>query len=166
MLHVRKVAIDKDVEVTTTNLAGIIGVTKQWVNQLTRDGVLKQASRGKYLLGDSVKAFIEHTQGGKEEDNKPRFIDEKTEHERIKKEIAMLELEEKRSNLHTTADVVDAWGELLVGFRTRLSSLPPKLATELSQMTDQKSIRLLLERNINAALQELANYDPLADENS
>jgi hypothetical protein len=33
-------------------------------------------------------------------------------------------------------------------------------------MTDQKSIRLLLERNINAALQELANYDPLADENS
>lgn len=152
-------------EVSTSELAAIIGKTPQWISQLTRDGILEKIGRGKYNLADAIQAYIKHIEG-ESSDGKISYRDEKAEHERVKKEIAMLELEEKRNNLHTTADVQDAWGELLVDFRGRLSSLPPKLANELSHMTDAKEIRILLEDRINFALRELAKYDPLASDDS
>lgn len=44
--------------------------------------------------------------------------------------------------------------------------MPPKLANELSHMTDPKKIRILLEDRISVALRELAKYDPLARDDS
>lgn len=148
--------------VGTSELAAVVGKTKQWIGQLTRDGVLAQVARGKYNLAESVQAYIRHVTGTAEV-GKISYNDEKAQHEQIKKEIAILELEEKRNNLHTTGDVLDAWGELVVSFRERLQGLPPRMATELSHMTDEKEIRLMMEAKINDALTELAKYDPLAE---
>ncbi|WP_052646733.1 hypothetical protein [Paenibacillus terrae] len=147
--------------VGTSEFAAVVGKTKQWIGQLTRDGVLTQVSRGKYDLAASIQAYIRHVTGATEE-GKISFADEKAQHEQIKKQIAMLELEEKRNNLHTTADVQHAWGVLLVNFRERLTGLPPKLAGELSYMNDEPEIRRLLEDRIEEALFILAKYDPLA----
>ncbi|MHB0864745.1 hypothetical protein ACYCS5_26750 [Paenibacillus sp. SEL3] len=151
--------------VGTSEFAAIVGKTKQWIGQLTRDGVLTQVSRGKYDLAATVQAYIRHVTGATEE-GKISFADEKAQHEQIKKEIAMLELEEKRKNLHTTADVQDAWGTLLVNFRERLTGLPPKLANQLAYLSDEKAIRVLLEDRINEALNLLSKYDPMADDES
>lgn len=151
-------------EIQSQELAAIVGKSTRWIRQLTTEGALKQSSRGKYILGEALQAYIEHAAGGKEDSKGPRFIDEKTEHTRIKKEIAMLELEEKRKNLHTTADVQDAWGMLLINFRERLLGFPPKMAGQLSHLKDEKEIRRLLEDRINEALFQLAKYDPLASD--
>lgn len=150
-------------EILTSELAAVVGKSPQWIRQLTREGVLDQVSRGKYLLGDSVQAYIKHVEG-ESSDGKISYRDEKAEHERIKKEMAMLELEEKRKNLHTTDDVQHAWGMLLVEFRRSMTGLPPKLANELSYMTDAREIRIFLEEKINTALQQLAKYDPLSSD--
>ncbi|WP_339200465.1 hypothetical protein MKY24_16890 [Paenibacillus sp. FSL P2-0322] len=148
--------------VGTSELATIVGKTKQWIGQLTRDGVLTQVSRGKYDLAASVQAYIRHVTGTSEE-GKVSFAEEKAAHEQIKKEMAMLDLQKMRGNLHTTGDVLDAWGELLVSFRERLRGLPPRIANELAYMTDEKAIRILLENRIDEALTELGKYDPLAE---
>lgn len=150
--------------VITSELAALVGKSPQWIRELTRDGVLKQVSRGKYNLGDSLKDYIDHLTGNKESDTGPRLVEHKTEHMRIRAEIAALELEEKRNNLHTTADVQHAWGELLVAFRERLLGLPPKIATTLVHMSDAKEIRLLIEERFSEALVELSKYDPLASD--
>lgn len=151
-----------DTEISTSDLAAIVGKTSRWIRNLTAEGILEQSSRGKYILSEAVQAYIRHVTGTTNE-SKISYSDEKAQHEQIKKEIAILELEEKRNNLHTTGDVLDAWGELVVNFRERLQGLPPRMATELSHMTDDKDIRLLLESKINDALTELAKYDPLAE---
>lgn len=148
--------------VGTNELAAIVGKTKQWISQLTRDGVLSQVSRGKYNLAESVQAYIRHVTGATE-DGKVSFNDEKAQHEQIKKEMAMLDLQKMRNNLHTTGDVLDAWGELVVTFREGLQGLPPRLANELTHMTDEKEIRILMETRIDDALTELAKYDPLEE---
>ncbi|WP_342576513.1 hypothetical protein [Paenibacillus sp. FSL M8-0142] len=152
-------------EVLTSELAAIIGKSPQWVRQLTRDSVLEQVGRGKFLLGESVQAYIKHIEG-ETSDGKVSYRDEKAEHERIKKEIAQLELEEKRRNLHTTADVQEAWGTLLVNFRERMTGLPPRIANKLTYMTDEKEIRQYLEDQLNEMLRLLARYDPLAGDDS
>ncbi len=150
--------------VITSELAALVGKSPQWVRELTRDGVLKQVTRGKYNLGESLKDYLDHITGNKENNTGPRLVEHKTEHLRIRAEIAALELEEKKKNLHTTADVQHAWGALLVAFRERLLSLPPKLGTTLAHMNDPKEIRLLIEERFSEALVELSKFDPLASD--
>lgn len=151
----------QDREISTSEMALIVGKSPQWIRQLTRENVLTQVGRGKYSLGEVVQDYIKHVEG-ESSDGKVSYRDEKAEHERVKKEIAQLELEEKRNNLHSTTDVQDAWGALLVNFRERLTGLPPKLANKLAYLTDEKEIRRLLEDRINEALYQLAKYDPMA----
>ena len=47
-----------DRNVTTTELAAVLGITGRRVQQLTQDGVLVTASRGKFVLSDAVQAYI------------------------------------------------------------------------------------------------------------
>lgn len=48
------------IQVLTCELADILGRSPQWIRQLTRQGVLKQTDRGKYSLGESVQAYMQH----------------------------------------------------------------------------------------------------------
>lgn len=47
-----------DRNVTTTELALILGITGRRVQKLTQDGVLTAVSRGKFVLSDAVQAYI------------------------------------------------------------------------------------------------------------
>ncbi|WP_338842038.1 hypothetical protein [Paenibacillus glucanolyticus] len=147
-------------EVITSELAAIVGKTPQWIRQLTRDGVLKQVGRGKYLLADAVQAYCLHVSGGKEDDQKPRFIDEKTEHERIKKEKAALELAEMQGELHRSADVEAVMNDMLGAFRQRIRAIPMRLAPELIGQGELNVIKGRLTAALDEALAELADYDP------
>ncbi|UHA74473.1 hypothetical protein [Paenibacillus sp. 481] len=153
-----------ELEVSASQLASLVGKSDVWIRKLNRDGIIKKSGK-KYKLGDAIKAYLNHIEG-ESTDGKLSYRDIKAEHEQVKKEIAQLELEEKRGNLHTTADVQDAWGGLIVVFRSNLTSLPPKLANELSYMTDPKEIRVMLEKRVNLALFELSKYDPLKRDDS
>lgn len=86
-----------DMVVGTTEFAALVGKTKQWINQLTREGVLEQVSRGKYDLQKAMQAYIAHVTGTPEE-GKISFADEKAQHEQIKKEIAPLKSQSMRNN--------------------------------------------------------------------
>ncbi|QHZ50018.1 hypothetical protein ERICV_05119 [Paenibacillus phage phiERICV] len=149
-------------EVSTSELAAIIGKSPQWVRQLTREKVLEQVNRGKYVLSEAVQAYIKHVEG-ESSNGKISYRDEKAEHERIKKEMAELELEEMRSHLHTTQDVQEAWSDLIVEFRKRMTTLPPRMAGQLAFIDNEKKVKKLLTDEITAALQVLAQYDPVKE---
>ena len=85
-----------DRNVTTTELALILGITGRRVQQLTQDGVLTTVSRGKFVLSDAVQAYIGSiSRGGltKEEAEEAKKI------ERVK---AKAEATLKRSEEHTS----------------------------------------------------------------
>ncbi|MDQ0114370.1 hypothetical protein [Paenibacillus harenae] len=146
--------------VGTSELAALVGKTPQWVRQLTRDGVLKQVERGKYLLGMAVQAYIEHASGGKEDDGKPRLVDHKTEHERIKTEKAALELAEMKGKLHRSEDVEAVMNDMLGAFRQRIRAIPMRLAPDLLNQMDLNVVKGKLAAVHDEALAELADYDP------
>ncbi|MFU1797365.1 hypothetical protein ACM1RC_26100 [Paenibacillus azoreducens] len=150
----------RDKEVSTSEFAAIVGKTPQWIRQLTRDGTLQQVGRGKYMLGEAVQAYCEHVSGGKEEDNRPRYIDEKTEHERIKKEKAALELAEMQGELHRSEDVEAIMNDMLGAFRQRIRAIPMRLAPELVGLKELNIIKGRLTTVLDEALMELSDYDP------
>lgn len=149
-----------ETEILTHVLGSIVGKTPQWIRQLTRDGVLKQTGRGKYLLGEAVQAYIEHVTGGKEDDKKPRYMDYKTEHERIKAEKAALELGEMRGELHRSEDVEAVMTDMLMAFRQKILVIPTKLAPQLTGIGEINIIKKLLTDVLHEALTELVDYDP------
>lgn len=149
----------QDREVITSELAAIVGRTPQWIRQLTRDGVLRQISRGKYKLGESVQAYCEHISGGKEEDAKPRLIDYKTEHEKTKAERAALELEQLKGTLHSAADVELLLADLILTTKSRILAVPSRIATECENESAE-FVELVVRREIETALATLARYTP------
>lgn len=159
-----KVESQQDREVITSELAAIVGKTPQWIRQLTRDGVLKQVGRGKYLLAESVQAYCEHISGGKEEDKKPRLIDYKTEHEKAKAEKAALELEQMKGNLHAAADVEILLSDLILTTKSRLLAVPNRIATECEN-EPADVVESVVRREIETALSALAKYTPGGREN-
>jgi hypothetical protein len=149
-----------DQEIQTGELAAIVGKSDRWIRQLTKDKILNQVERGKYILGETIQAYIEHVSGGKEEYNKPRLIDYKTEHERIKTEKASLELAQMRADLHTSEDVESVMSDMLTAFRQKILAIPTKLAPQLTGIEDTNVIKARLTKDLHEALTELADYNP------
>lgn len=147
-------------EIQTGELATIVGKSSRWIRQLTNDGTLKQSGRGKYILAEAVQAYIEHISGGKEEDDKPRYIDHKTEHERIKSEKAALELSRLRGELHKSEDVETVMSDMLAAFRQKILVIPTKLSPQLVGIQEIGVIKGKITSELYEALKELADYDP------
>lgn len=147
-------------EINGGELAAIVGKSPRWIRRLTTDGILTKVDRGKYILGDSIQAYVEHIQGGKEEDNKPRYIDHKTEHERIKSEKAALELAQMRGELHDAGDVEAVMADMLTAFRQKILGIPSKLAPQLVEIDDVGTVKSRLTKELHEALSELSNYNP------
>jgi phage terminase Nu1 subunit (DNA packaging protein) len=150
----------QDQEIQTNELATIVGKSARWIRQLTSEKVLVQTGRGKYILGIAVQSYIEYASGGKEDDGKPRFIDHKTEHERIKTEKASLELSRLRGELHRSEDVEQAMSDMLMAFRQKILGVPTKLAPQLVGIEEIPVIKARLTEMLHEALSELADYDP------
>jgi phage terminase Nu1 subunit (DNA packaging protein) len=157
-----KIETKQSREVSTSELALIVGKTPQWIRQLTRDRVLFQVGRGTYILTDAVQAYILYASGGKEEDNKLRLVDHKTEHERIKTEIAALELAVMRGELHRADDVKAVMEDALISLRSRLLGLPNKIGPKMLHMQNLAVVTDILTEEIRTCLTTLADYDPEA----
>jgi hypothetical protein len=146
-------------EILTSELGAIVGKTPQWIRQLTREGVLKQVDRGKYILGESVQAYIEHVAGGSEDNKKPRLNDVKTEHELIKKEKSELELAKLRGELHAAKDVERVMSDMILSVKSKLLALPARLAPQLAHESAEV-VEKVIRKEINVALSSLADYRP------
>lgn len=50
--------VSAEAEVTTTELAAILGITARRVQQMAQDGTIIPARRGYFQLGDAVQRYI------------------------------------------------------------------------------------------------------------
>lgn len=78
-------------------------------------------------------------------------------------EIAELELSRIVGTLCKTDDVVKAWELVLHACKSRLLSLPSKVAPIVAVESDSSIIKTTIEAEIREALNELANYQPTID---
>lgn len=148
-----------EIEISTSELAAIVGKTSRWIRQLTSEKVLQQSSRGKFIIGGAIQAYILHVSGGAKDDGKPTYTDHKTEHERIKAEKAALELEEMKGNLHAASDVEKLLSDLILTTKSRILGVPSRIATECDK-EPAEVIETIVRRELETALSALARYTP------
>ena len=139
--------------VSQTQLAEILGITVQRVNQLTADGTVKLVPKMKngevYLIGSMIDYFKRKYAAGD-------LTKEKTLHERAKRELTEIELAKRRGELLEAAQVESFVVETLTNFRNKFSGFPAKLSLQLEGKSVTQ-INSILTAEVEDLLNELAD---------
>lgn len=153
-------------EVTTTDLAAVLGLSARRVQQLTQDGTLQTIRRGHFLLGDAVQRYIAYaTRNTMDEES------EKSEKARRQAEvtlkaskamIAKYEAEELRGKMHRSEDVEALTEDLVYTIRGALIALPGRLAVDCAAAQTAPEASDVVRKEVYKVMRELAayHYDP------
>lgn len=154
-------------------IAKIFDVSVRRVEQLNQEGIIKGQGRPiKYDLLPTIKAYIKFLSDkayGRDKKEKNSDLEkEKLEGEaRIKQakaEMAELELEELRGELHSAEDVEDIITDHVLYFRSMLMAVPGKLAVDLAGTHTAAEQADRVKKEINYILECLADYQYDPDE--
>lgn len=151
--------------VSATVLGELLSVTDRRVRQLAEEGIFKRVSKGRYLLPDSIKTYInmlkmENDIAASGGSNNLDLETEKAIHERIKRQQSEIKLALMRGEVHKSEDVEEVMTDMLASFRSKMMSLPSKLAPLLLNKSEATAVREVLTREILEVLMELKDYNP------
>lgn len=159
-----KTKVDDRTIVNTKTLAKMFNMTERNVRNLVAEDVIGRVGHGRYDLIDSVSryiTFLKMASDGLDDAAVEESLEyEKWLHEKAKREKAEIELAHIKKEMHKSDEVEKVLNHMVMAFRSKMLSLPSKLALQLTTIDDVNKIEALLERDIHLALQELAEYDP------
>lgn len=151
------------------DLANLFALTGQWINQLTRDGVLKKRDTpaGKrYNVVESTRAYVQYLRekaAGRDSKGIPESKElEKFEAEvRIKQakaQIAELEAQELQGIMHRSEDVAALTEDLLYTIRDSLMALPGRLAVDVAGTATAAEAAEVIKREVYLVMKDLSSY--------
>lgn len=158
-----KIKITADTEVSTSELACVLGVSGRYVRQLAEDGQLRKASKGRFKLCDSVQKYIafQAKEDGRNEADlkleKARRTAEATL-KASKAQIAKMELEELQGKRHRSEDVAAMTEDLIYTIRGALLALPGRLAVDTSTAKSPAEAAEIIRKEVYAVMQDLHEY--------
>ena len=158
--------ITADTEVSTTELACVLGITGRRIRQLAEDGDLDKAGQGRFNLCESVQRYIrlQSTSSLSEEDIKL----EKTKKtadvtlKASKARIAKMEADELQGKMHRAEDVAAMTEDLVFTIRSSLNAMPGRLAVDVAAVSSPAEAAEVIRREVHKVMRELAgyHYDP------
>jgi phage terminase Nu1 subunit (DNA packaging protein) len=141
-------------------VAKLLLLTERRVQQLTREGVLPKADRGRYELAPVIQAYVKYLRDralpGEAEGLSEDF--QKARARRTAAEASMAEMRaaQARGELIPAADVHEVLTAIFGRVRSKLLALPSKLAPRLLGVTSVNDAQEQLKAGVYEALSELA----------
>lgn len=140
----------------TGELAKLLNITQRRVNQLAEEKIITRQPEGDFVLPEAIAEFYSFKF---QSDEAIDFMAEKALHEKAKRELAELELQKRRNEVHDAADVELVMTDMLTNLRSQLLGLPAKMAPQLANR-DKDYIDQTLTDEIHARLTEISDYSP------
>lgn len=140
----------------TGELAKLLNITQRRVNQLAEEKIITRQPEGDFVLPEAIAEFYSFKF---QSDEAMDFMAEKALHEKAKRELAELELQKRRNEVHDAADVELVMTDMLTNLRSQLLGLPAKMAPQLANR-DKDYIDQTLTDEIHARLTEISDYSP------
>ena len=123
---------------------------KSWLNDTT--GIIYPVC----ICSDTSSSKVKSKNSDSDE---AEYLEEKAWHERAKRQLAELELQKRKNEVHDAADVELVMTDMLTNLRSQLLGLPAKMAPQLANR-DKDFIDQALTDEIHARLTELSDYSP------
>lgn len=146
-------------ELTASQIQTELGIDGRKLGQfLARVKPISERGKFKYyLLQDVVDVIYK-------KNNKLIPIDEiKKKKLQAETDLAELELEKERGNVIEVKLIERQWTNLVIGCKSKLLSIPTKLAPILANETDINLVKNIIEQTINQALLELSKGQDIDD---
>lgn len=156
-------------DVTIVNsivLGNCWGVTDRRVRQLREEGIISEVARGKFNLIECTRrycGYLREQANASNNEGKEVKLSYDNEHallEKAKREKAELQLMIMKGELHLGTDVEEVMTDMITKSKMKLLSLPAKAADLVIGRKDINTIESILQKMIEEALNELADYSP------
>ena len=153
--------ITSETEVSSSELASVLGITGRNIRQLVEDGQLEKVD-GRFILSDSVQRYVAFKSKRDKDDEEKRL--EKTRltadvtMKASKAQIAKMEADELRGKMHRSEDVAAMTEDLIYTIRGSLMALPGRLAVDVATVTTPAEAAEIIRKEVHALMRELANY--------
>lgn len=158
-------------KVSQSQLARELGVSRQRVSAMVREGLITPDSKGRIDLDAALVAIAANrdpARGGKQTPVNESFHEARTRKERALATLREIEADEAAGRLVDAEEVQQAFVSMITTARTRLRAIPSKVAGELyhvgkvskNQREGAAEIQKKLLAEVDEALQELSEYKP------
>lgn len=138
-------------------IARLLDLTERRVQQLSREGVIPRAERGRYDLVGSVRGYVRYLRDQAASRDVADIGSERTRLVGAKADLAEMEAEVRRGDLLSAALVEEAWIAILARLRSQLLVLPDRLAPLVHEETTIAGARTQIRTAITQALGEIAS---------
>ena len=151
----KKSKITTETEVSSAELACVLGITGRRIRQLGEDGQLSKTGTGTYNLVESVQKYIAIASRAR---NEPTEEEKKRERQRLSAETSLkqskavkagLEVSELQGKLHRSEDVAAMTEDLIFTIRSMYMSLPGRLAVDTHE---------IIRKTVYSDMKELSRY--------
>lgn len=149
--------------VSSPELAEMFGVSDRYIRMLAQEGIVKKSgNRGKYLLVESVKGFVEFIREQNSADVDLKDTKLKKETEKIEKDIELkaIKISELKNELHSADIVRKVMTVMLTNLKGKLLAVPNKIAPLVVGCDNLGDIQDIVLSSIEDVLLELSEYSP------
>lgn len=146
---------------TQAQVAAHLGVSAKYINDLIGKGVIAYAAKGKYDIDACRKAYIEHIReqaAGRASSGELNLSEERARLAKEQADAKEMENAVERGDLVYIEDVAKQIENQLTKVRTRLLSVPTKVAPEAHACASVREVQGVIEQAIIEALNELVGY--------
>ncbi len=158
--------VSVETQVSTTELAAVLGLSVRRVQQLIQDGVFPTVAKGKLMLADSVQRYIKtvSTDGMTDAERKAARKNEESRRQSeailkaSKATIARLNAQELQGKMHRSEDVAKMTEDLIYTIRGMLLGLPGRVARDTAAATTPSETAEIVRKETYHILQELSEY--------
>lgn len=155
--------ITANTEVSTSEMAAVLGITARRTRQLVEDGVFISTDSGKLNLSDCVKKYIAYKSQDADTVSDKAVERSKAKAEaalkQAKAEIAQLEAQELHGKMHRSEDVQKLTDDLIYAVRSTLMAMPGRLAVDVVGAGNANEAAEIIRAEIYKVLEDIANYE-------
>jgi len=146
-----------------TTIAKLLMISERRVQQLTKEGVIPKAERGRYELAPAVQGYIRFLSERNLQIQDSHDIDvnaEKAKKLRAEAEIAQIEAEKAKKGVVGIKQVEKTLTNTFIELKAGLRNIPRRVANTLVGETSEARIKSVILDEVDQTLEVLAQYDP------
>lgn len=143
--------------VNAKTMAKIMDLSERRVNQLVAEKVVNKDEDGQFNVMQVILDYYKNKAGigpGINYDQEHALL------EKVKREMAEIELAELKNEVHRADDIKNVLGGMIIACRNKLLAMPAGVAIKLVGQKNASVIIDILTKEVKIALTELSEYDP------
>lgn len=150
---------------TSPRLGDLFGMTDRRVRQLAQQGILPRDEKGRYPMRDCVLAYVAYLKSNPDEsasvkELEYRKLKAETEERQAKADKAQLDLDERRGELISRADMYREWIGRCVELRAAMLGLPNELGFRFTADDTRALVEEVSEEFVRTTLETWSREGP------